>query len=53
MDPRWLFPLLGGAFLVAACVRGLRTGRWRGGAATWLLLGFIFIAVSLWLNRAA
>lgn len=53
MEPRWLFPLLAVVFLVLAGARLLRNGRRLDPAArTWLILGVIFAAVSLWLRLA-
>lgn len=50
MDPHWLFPLLAAGFAAAAALRGLRTRRLQGAAATWALMAAIFAAVSVWLR---
>jgi hypothetical protein len=50
MDPKTLFPAIAAALLLAALWRRWRLGRWRGAAATWLLMALIFASVAAWLR---
>ncbi|HEY6134091.1 MAG TPA: hypothetical protein VIW70_08945 [Rubrivivax sp.] len=50
MDPAMLFPWLAAGFALAGVWRLWRSGRLRGGSATWLLLALIFAAVAAWLR---
>ncbi|MDE2372336.1 MAG: hypothetical protein KGN16_25450 [Burkholderiales bacterium] len=52
MNPHALFPWLALLFVVLALVQRARIGRWRGAAATWLILALIFGAVALGLRWA-
>jgi hypothetical protein len=50
MPTRYIFAVLGGAFLLAAAIRLARNG-WRiqPASRTWLIIGVIFSAVSWWI----
>lgn len=53
MNPRTLFPALAALFAGAALWRRVRTGQWRGAAATWGWMALVFAAVASWLHIAA
>ncbi|QPF75648.1 hypothetical protein G8A07_23850 [Roseateles sp. DAIF2] len=53
MNPRWLFPLLALAFLVAALLRAGRRRRLDPAVRAWGLLALVFGAVSAWLHGGA
>ena len=51
MPTRYIFAVLGAAFLIAAAVRLAKDG-WRvvPASKTWLIIGVIFSAVSFWIS---